>query len=363
MSTGTTAWRPTLSAGRVAVAVAMAAAVDRPRHAALAALVVGLVCGPRLGVLPVALVTLIGLGVAFALLRWRKALPGPSVAPDDLDAQGAFAEAAAAVVPSADRSSRLLRLGAAVGLFAIAGAGVGTVRVAALEASDLGPLLGREVDQRVTVQEAPRTSRFGGWSALVRLRGEPVLLRVVDRAVAPASAVAAADLPEPGAILAVTGRLRAPGDFAHARHAHAELSAAAALPVGRRGGALGALDGVRRLAERALDRGLPPDAAGLLRGMVLGQDGALPPPTRDAFRAAGLSHLVAASGTNVVLLAALATALGSAVGLGLTGRLWLVLALIAMYVPLAGGGPSIQRAGVMGAAAVAAGLVGRPASR
>ncbi len=88
-----------------------------------------------------------------------------------------------------------------------------------------------------------------------------------------------------------------------------------------------------------------------------------PRRTRDAFRAAGLSHLVAASGTNVVLLAALAMALGTALGLGLSGRLWLVLGLIALYVPLAGGGPSIQRAGIMGAAAVAAGLVGRPASR
>jgi competence protein ComEC len=40
-----------------------------------------------------------------------------------------------------------------------------------------------------------------------------------------------------------------------------------------------------------------------------------------------------------------------------------VLALIALYVPLAGGGPSIQRAGVMGAAGIVAALAGRPASR
>lgn len=65
----------------------------------------------------------------------------------------------------------------------------------------------------------------------------------------------------------------------------------------------------------------------------------------------------------MVLLAALAMALGTVLGLGLSGRLWLVLALIVIYVPLAGGGASIQRAGIMGAAAVAAGLVGRPASR
>jgi competence protein ComEC len=41
----------------------------------------------------------------------------------------------------------------------------------------------------------------------------------------------------------------------------------------------------------------------------------------------------------------------------------LVLSSIALYVPLAGAGPSIQRAGVMGAAGVVAALAGRPASR
>jgi competence protein ComEC len=39
------------------------------------------------------------------------------------------------------------------------------------------------------------------------------------------------------------------------------------------------------------------------------------------------------------------------------------LALIAVYVPIAGAGPSIQRAGVMGAAGVAAALASRPRSR
>ena len=56
-------------------------------------------------------------------------------------------------------------------------------------------------------------------------------------------------------------------------------------------------------------------------------------------------------------------ALSALLGIGLRARLLLALALIALYVPLAGAGPSIQRAGVMGAAGVAAALAGRPASR
>src|SRR5215217_8303221 len=40
-----------------------------------------------------------------------------------------------------------------------------------------------------------------------------------------------------------------------------------------------------------------------------------------------------------------------------------LLGLITLYVPLAGAGPSLQRAGVMGAAGIAAMTLSRPASR
>src|SRR5262249_46505640 len=73
-----------------------------------------------------------------------------------------------------------------------------------------------------------------------------------------------------------------------------------------------------------------------------------------------LAHLVAASGQNVMLLAALVLAICAAIGVGLRARLVLVLAMIAVYVPLAGAGPSIQRGGGLGGAGVGAGLAGRP---
>ena len=44
-------------------------------------------------------------------------------------------------------------------------------------------------------------------------------------------------------------------------------------------------------------------------------------------------------------------------------RAGVLLGLIAVYVPIAGAGPSLQRAAVMGAAAVVASLAARPASR
>jgi competence protein ComEC len=120
---------------------------------------------------------------------------------------------------------------------------------------------------------------------------------------------------------------------------------------------------MRRAAERAVSSGLDPPRAALARGMVLGEDDALDEATREDFRVSGLAHLLAASGQNVMLLVALGLPALAALGLGLRGRLVGCLVLIALYVPLAGAGPSIQRAGVMGAAGIAAVLASRPASR
>ena len=170
-----------------------------------------------------------------------------------------------------------------------------------------------------------------------------------------------------GAEVRVRGRMLALGpadEYERRRGAHAQISVDRLEPTGRRrGGMTGALDGVRRRAEQALSSALPPGSAALGRGMVLGQDDALADDVREDFRTSGLAHLLAASGTNVALLAALVLGVATAAGVGLTGRLLLAIAAVAAYVPLAGGGPSIQRAGVMGGAALLAMLVGRPSSR
>lgn len=294
-------------------------AADRVRHLGLAALVAGLLLG------------------AFA--------PPASAA-----------LAAVAVVLAA----AVLRVGPAaalgLGVLLIVGALAGAARLATVERSALGPELGREVRGPATIVAPPRTDDAGRRRVLVRFRDEPVLLR-------PAPWGPRVDL-EMGAVVTVEGRLRPPDRAARALRAHATLQATGIVATGSaRGGMAGVIDAIRRRAERALRGDLPPPEAALARGMVLGQDDALPADLRDAFRAAGLAHLVAASGQNVMLLAALALALGIVAGLGVRARWWLVAVLIALYVPLAGAGPSIQRAGIMGAATVAAALAGRPASR
>jgi competence protein ComEC len=127
--------------------------------------------------------------------------------------------------------------------------------------------------------------------------------------------------------------------------------------------ALGRSAEIRERASDGLGRGMPAREAELARGFVIGEDEGIDAETKEAFRRSGLSHLLAVSGQNVTLLALLALPLMAALGIALRERLVWVLGLIVVYVPLAGAGPSIQRAGVMGAAGVLATLAGRRASR
>ena len=120
---------------------------------------------------------------------------------------------------------------------------------------------------------------------------------------------------------------------------------------------------IRGRAEAALGRGMPVREAALARGFVLGQDEQINERTTDDFRRSGLSHLLAVSGQNVALLALLAMPVLAALGMPLRTRLVWLLGLIALYVPLTGAGPSIQRAGIMGALSVLATLAGRRTSR
>jgi competence protein ComEC len=107
---------------------------------------------------------------------------------------------------------------------------------------------------------------------------------------------------------------------------------------------------------------LPEGSRGLLPGLVDGDVSGLDPQLAADFKAAGLSHLTAVSGTNVaivtgaVLLLLRALTVGprtSAVAAGVT---------LAGFVVLARPSPSVLRAAVMGAIALLALATGRPRS-
>ena len=252
------------------------------------------------------------------------------------------------------------RLGTSVALALlaalVAGALFANVRMASLDRSRLSGLIGHAVSGEVTFAQAPRQSKFG-WSALARLHGEPVLVAGTERP--PQLAV--------GEIAAVSGSLRPLREddrWLAVQHVRAILRLRSIAPASRqRGGLTGVVDAVRMRATTALSAQLPPDQAGLLRGMTLGDDSAMATELRGAMRRSGLGHLVAASGANVALLVLLVFALGAVVAAPRSARLLLALAAIALYIPLAGSGSSIQRAGVMGAAGLIAALASRPSSR
>ena len=170
----------------------------------------------------------------------------------------------------------------------------------------------------------PRPGPFGA-SAEVRMTsgrasGAKLLARLPPRARLPPDAGAGTELRRLGRRCAAPGPPKADGfdlaAYLRRRGVAGELQARAPRPPGAsRGGAAGLVDAARRRGERSIAAGLDRGSAALARGMVLGQDELIDPATRDDFRASGLAHLLAVSGQNVMLLAALALPLLAAAGL------------------------------------------------
>ncbi len=275
---------------------------------------------------------------------------------------------AVAVVPAAVVAAALggrSRAAAVAAALVIAGALAAELRLAALDAGPLAAMHGRSLTARVTLLEPVRERAVGPAVARVRVldgpaAGEQAVLRM-------RASVFAGGWPEVGDELVATARVAPLGRFdayQRRRNAHAALDAVTVRRIGgRRGGVAGALDATRRRAELGLATGLAPPEAALLRGMVLGEDERLSEDVKTDFQRSGLAHVLAVSGQNVMLLAALVLAATALTGVPLRARLGVAMVAIALYVPLAGGGPSIQRAGVMGVAGLTAALAGRPAQR
>lgn len=115
-----------------------------------------------------------------------------------------------------------------------------------------------------------------------------------------------------------------------------------------------------RSALRSAVRGLPDQERGLLPGLVDGDTADLDPVLADRFRTAGLTHLVAVSGTNCsIVVGAILLVMRR-----LRARPWacaLVGALVlVMFVVVARPSPSVLRAALMSAIALASLSVGRP---
>jgi competence protein ComEC len=216
------------------------------------------------------------------------------------------------------------------------------------------------------------TGRAGGWATLagdpepvpggqrveVRLGGRRYDAWARGRAAAALAGRAAGERVE------LAGRLRPLGPTGRRTLRHRHVAARLEVEVvgtWRPGSGAARVAGALR---RTLQRGARPlddDARSLLLGVVLGDDRGRPPELEQTFRAAGLSHLLAASGQNVAYLLALAGPLLRR--LGLWPRLIATTCLLTWFGVLTGWDPSVVRASAMAAVAAAAATVGRPTGR
>jgi competence protein ComEC len=308
----------------------------------------------------VALAAAVALGVAAG--GWAGWLQRPPVLPCLVAGLACLAVLLLAV-PRLGRRRPLLAGVLVLASLAGTGAAVAGLRVAGLRAALLPRLVGRGgVVVDGTVAEEPQPVRSGARRVVLsvtRVQAGGSAWRTRERA--------AVFLPGSDARFGVGDRLRLRALPARARRAGrlgreppVVLRRPAVLAGSRaRPGLLRGSDAVRAAARRQAAASLPEERAGLLGGLALGDTSAMPPDLETAFRAAGLGHLVAVSGSNLAIL--LAAGLGLAAFLGAGSRL-LALAgalLVVAYVVLTRWEPSVLRAGVMAGLVLAGVASGR----
>lgn len=163
-----------------------------------------------------------------------------------------------------------------------------------------------------------------------------------------------------GDVLSGYGELVAPTATARRHDAAATLLVSRVEVVARDAGAPQRLRAwLQHSASTAILRAVPEPAASLVLGVLLGDDSRMAGTTRQAFIAAGLSHITAVSGWNVAIVAGVCEALLSR-WLGVRGRTVLVLAAVWAYAYLVGLHAPVVRAASMASLYLAARWRGRP---
>jgi competence protein ComEC len=117
------------------------------------------------------------------------------------------------------------------------------------------------------------------------------------------------------------------------------------------------------LAKAALEKPITlsfsPDKAAVMEGLVFGDDKNILQPVQDQFRAAGLSHLTAVSGGNIVILISVTMVCLLALGLWRQQAFYGSAMIIWLYIAMIGFPVSGVRAALMGCAGLLAERLGR----
>ena len=119
---------------------------------------------------------------------------------------------------------------------------------------------------------------------------------------------------------------------------------------------------VRRAAVASMGAALPPVSAALLAGLLLGDRADLPRDIDEAFRLAGVYHVLAVSGFNVAILAAAVWALCRFLRVPRRAGAATAIVIVVGFALVVGSSPSVLRAVVMAVLVLTALLLERDAS-
>ena len=178
---------------------------------------------------------------------------------------------------------------------------------------------------------------------------------------------------QPGQIIEATVFLqplplqRNPGDFSYGLYLASQgIVARANLTPNGKIEQIGQVDGLiswayrwKRNAQERIESLLLPPFSSLVQGIVFGQAEVLPAKIKEDFQRVGLTHVLAASGQNMVIITALFIGIGH---LLLLPRSWIVLLTIIFmifYTLASGGSPSVVRAVIMAVVLISAPLLDR----
>lgn len=304
-----------------------------------------------------------------AVAAWLAALAGLRLSARTGVVIGVVAALVAVVLwagQSVVRRPLLARVILAVLLGIVCGSIATAARVAVRDADPLDRLVraGAEVTAGLVVRDDPRPVAGAVGRPVLVVAAELSWVREADaaRISVPARVLVLAGHEAwhgllPGQRLSATGRLMAPrgGDLTAAVLSTNEAPTLAGQPswAQRAAGSLRA--GLQRACAPLSD-----EPGGLLPGLVVGDTSQLPPAVEEDFRATGLTHLNAVSGSNVAIVA------GFVLLLARWGRAGPWLAATACGIALVGfvilvrPSPSVVRAATMGAIGLLALATGRP---
>jgi competence protein ComEC len=115
--------------------------------------------------------------------------------------------------------------------------------------------------------------------------------------------------------------------------------------------------------EQTLARATAGERRAVLTGIVLGEEGGIDTSLRDAFRASGLTHLLAVSGQNVAITAIGVGWVARLAGIGRIAGEGLAILVVLAYALAVGWQPSVVRAAVAGILASLGWITARPRDR